>query len=150
VGTDDGKVQVTRDGGKTWTDVAPKITGMPKNSWVPQIQASRFSEGEAYVVVNNYRLFDYKPYLFRTRDFGATWESLVTPAQVGDNNYTLCVVQDPVEKKLVFLGTENGLFVSVDEGKTWTRWTNGFPAAVPVMDMVIHQREHDLVLGTFG
>jgi photosystem II stability/assembly factor-like uncharacterized protein len=149
-GTDDGKVQVTQDGGKTWSDVTAKMVGMPKNAWVAQIQASTHAAGEALVVVNNYRMFDYKPYLFRTKDFGATWESLVTPAQVGENNYTLCVVQDPVERRLMFLGTENGLFVSIDEAKNWTKWTNEFPAGVPVMDMVIHPREHDLAIGTFG
>jgi photosystem II stability/assembly factor-like uncharacterized protein len=150
VGTDDGQVQVTQDGGKTWTNATSKITGMPKGAWVPQIQASKHNAGEAFVVVNHYRMFDYKPYLFRTKDFGNTWESLVSPAQVGESNYTLAVVQDPVEPKLLFLGTENGLWVSIDEGKNWTRWTNDFPAGVPVMDLVIHPREHDLVIGTFG
>lgn len=150
VGTDDGNIQVTRDGGKTWTNTSPKIVGLPKNAWVPQLQASTFKAGEAYVVVNNYRQFDYKPYLFRTRDFGATWESVVTPAQVGESNYTLCVAQDRVEPKLLFLGTENGMWVSIDEGKTWTRWTNGYPTGVPTIDMIVHPREHDLVIGTFG
>jgi photosystem II stability/assembly factor-like uncharacterized protein len=150
VGTDDGRVQLSRDGGKTWTDTSPKIAGMPKNSWVPQLRASTFNKGEAFVVVNNYRQFDYKPYAFRTRDFGVTWESLVSPAQVGENNYTLALQQDLVEPKLFFLGTENGLWVSLDDSKTWTRWTSGYPAGVPTMDIVIHPREHDLVLGTFG
>ncbi|MCI0751165.1 MAG: hypothetical protein L0Y35_04950, partial [Flammeovirgaceae bacterium] len=150
VGTDDGNVQVTRDGGKTWTNTTPKIAGAPKNAWVPQIKASSYNEGEAFVVINNYRQFDFKPYLFRTKDFGATWESLVTPAQVGENNHTLAIAQDPVEPKLLFLGTENGLWVSINEGKNWTRWTNDFPAGVPTMDLVIHPREHDLVIGTFG
>jgi photosystem II stability/assembly factor-like uncharacterized protein len=150
VGTDDGNVQVTRDGGKTWTNTSSKIVGLPKNAWVPQIKASTYKAGEAYVVVNNYRQFDYKPYLFRTRDFGATWEAVVTPAQVGESNYTLAVVQDPVEPKLLFLGTENGMWVSIDEGKNWTRWTNAYPAGVPTIDLVIHPREHDLVIGTFG
>lgn len=150
VGTDDGKVQLTHDGGKTWTDVTAKITGLPKGAWIPQIQASKFKGGEVYVVVNNYRQFDYKPYLFRSRDYGVTWESIVSPAQLGENNYTLAVVQDPIEPKLLFVGTENGLFVSIDEGKTYTRWTNDFPASVPTMDLVIHPREHDLVIGTFG
>jgi len=150
IGTDDGQVQVTQDGGKTWTNTTAKILGMPKNSWVAQIQASAFSAGEAFVVVNNYRLFDYKPYLFRTKDYGATWESMVTPAQVGDSNFTLSVVQDPIEPKLMFLGTENGLFVSIDGAKNWTKWTNDYPAGVPTIDMVIHPREHDLVIGTFG
>ena len=150
VGTDDGNVQLTQDGGKSWANVTAGIAGMPKNAWVPQIHPSRKNAGEAFVVVNNYRQFDYKPYLFRTKDFGKTWESLVAPAQIGENNYTLSVVQDPVESKLLFLGAENGLFVSIDEGKSWTKWTNDFPAGVPVMDLVIHPREHDLVIGTFG
>jgi photosystem II stability/assembly factor-like uncharacterized protein len=150
IGTDDGNVQVTQDGGKTWTKTSPKIAGMPKASWVAQIQASKHNAGEAFVIVNNYRQFDYKPYLFQTKDYGVTWQSLVSSAQVGESNYTLAVVQDPVEPKLLFLGAENGLFVSIDEGKNWTKWTADFPAGVPVMDMVIHPREHDLVMATFG
>jgi len=150
VGTDDGKVQITRDGGKTWSDATPKIIGMPKGAWIPQVKASSFKGGEVFVVVNNYRQFDFKPYLFRSRDYGQTWESMASPAQLGDNNYTLAVVQDPIEPKLIFVGTENGLFVSLDEGKTYNKWTNEYPAGVPTMDLVIHPREHDLVMGTFG
>ena len=149
-GSDDGQVNVTEDGGKTWKNVTSKITGMPKNAWVPQIQASTHNPGEAFVIVNNYRQGDYKPYFFRTKDYGNTWESLASIAQLGESNYTLASVQDPVESKLIFLGTENGLFVSIDEGKNWTRWTNDYPAGVPTMDLVIHPREHDLVIGTFG
>ncbi len=150
VGTDDGQVHITQDGGKSWSNVTSKITGMPKNAWVPHIHASPHNAGEAYVVVNNYRMFDYKPYLFRTRDFGATWESIVTGAQVGESNFTHAVVQDPVEPKLLFLGAENGLFVSIDAGRNWTKWTNGYPAGTPTIDLIIHPREHDLVIGTFG
>jgi photosystem II stability/assembly factor-like uncharacterized protein len=149
VGTDDGKVQLSRDGGKSWTEVTPK-TGVPKNGWIPQVRASVHDAAEAYVVVNNYRQFDYKPYLMRTRDFGKTWESLVTPAQVGESNYVLSVIQDIVERRLIFMGTENGLWVSLDDGKSWNRWTAEYPAGVPTMDMVIQPREHDLVIGTFG
>ena len=149
-GSDDGQVHVTEDGGKNWRNVTANIAGMPKNAWVPQIQASVHNPGEAFVVVNNYRQFDFKPYLFRTRDYGKTWESLVTSVQVGESNYTLASVQDPEEPNLLFLGTENGLFASIDQGKNWTRWTNGYPAGVPTMDLVIHPREHDLVIGTFG
>jgi photosystem II stability/assembly factor-like uncharacterized protein len=150
VSTDDGKVQLTMDGGKTWNDVTPKLAGLPANAWMPQVKASTYSAGEVFVVVNNYRQFDYKPYLLRTKDFGKTWSHVVNAAQVGENNYVLSVVQDPVEPKLIFLGTENGLFVTLDEGKTWNRWTAEYPAGVPTMDMVIHPREHDLVIGTFG
>ncbi|MFM9076425.1 MAG: WD40/YVTN/BNR-like repeat-containing protein, partial [Bacteroidota bacterium] len=149
-GSDDGQVHVTEDGGKTWKNVTANIIGMPKNAWVPQIQASVHNPGEAFVIVNNYRQFDYKPYLFRTRDYGKTWESLVSATQVGESNYTLASVQDPEAANLLFLGTENGLFVTIDQGKNWTRWTNGYPAGVPTMDLVIHPREHDLVIGTFG
>ena len=149
VGTDDGHVQVTRDGGRTWTNLTARIPGMPKEAWVPQIQTTARA-GEAFVVVNNYRLFDYKPYLFHTKDYGQSWKSLVSAAQVGENNFTLSVVQDPVEPKLIFLGTENGLWVSIDEGTNWTRWTNGYPAGLSTYDMVIHPTEHDLVIGTFG
>jgi len=150
VGTDDGQVQLTRDGGNTWTNVTSKITGMPKNAWIPQIKASVHKGGEAVVVVNNYRQFDYKPYLFRTRDYGQTWESIVSPAAIGENNYVLSVIQDLVEPRLYFLGAENGLWVSLDDAKTWTRWTADYPAGVPTMDLVIQPREHDLVIGTFG
>jgi photosystem II stability/assembly factor-like uncharacterized protein len=150
VGTDDGKVQLTRDGGKSWTDLTSKITGLPKGAWIPQITVSTYNSGEVFVVVNNYRQFDFKPYLFRSKDYGQTWESLVNGAQVGDNNYTLAVAQDFVEPKLIFLGTENGLFVSLDEGKTYTKWTSGYPAGLSTMDFVIHPRESDLAIGTFG
>jgi hypothetical protein len=149
VGTDDGQFHITRDGGKNWSDLTSKLNaaGMPKGAWIPQIRASKFIAGEAYVVVNNYRNFDFKPYLFRTKDYGQTWESLLNkPETFG---YSLSMVQDPVESKLLFLGTEHGLYVSIDEGANWTKWTNGYPS-VSTMDLAIQQREHDLIMGTFG
>ncbi|WP_456378079.1 WD40/YVTN/BNR-like repeat-containing protein [Lutibacter sp.] len=148
VGTDDGNIQLTQDGGKTWTNVAQNIKGIPQGSWVAQIRASKFNKGEAYVIVNNYRQFDFKPYLFRTRDFGKTWENLLQnkPETFG---YTLSVIQDLEEPNLLFLGTEYGLHISIDEGKTWTKWMNGYPT-VSTMDLAIHPREHDLIIGTFG
>ena len=147
VGTDDGLLHITRDGGSTWTKISDNINGLPQGAWIPQIRASRHRKGEAYVIVNNYRNFDFKPYLFRTRDYGATWESLV-----GEDNifgYTLALAQDPIEPNLLFLGTEHGLYVSIDEGANWTKWTNGYPS-VSTMDLDIHEREHDLIMGTFG
>ncbi len=149
VGTDDGHVQLTRDGGKTWADVTPTV-GFSKGSWIPQLNASTYNAGEVFVVANNYRKADSKPYLFRSKDYGKTWESMVNGAQLGEENYVLAVVQDKIEPKLIFVGTENGLFISLDEGKNYTRWTVGYPKAVPTMDMVIHPREQDLVIGTFG
>jgi photosystem II stability/assembly factor-like uncharacterized protein len=147
VGTDDGNVQVTRDGGATWTNVARNLPGVPVGSWVPQLHASRYNDAEAFVVVNNYRRNDWTPWIFRTRDFGKTWERIVNERVV--NGYALCFIQDPIEPKLMFCGTEFGLYVSIDEGKNWSRWTNGYPT-VSTYDLAIHPREHDLIIGTFG
>ncbi len=148
VGTDDGQIQLSRNGGETWTNVTPKGKKMLKGGWIAQIKASTFNAGEAYAVINNYRNFDFKPYLYRTKDYGKTWESLLNDKDE-TFGYSLSLIQDPIEKKLVFLGTENGLYVSLDEAKSWTKWTAGYPT-VPTMDLGIHPREHDLVIGTFG
>ncbi|MEM1122596.1 MAG: hypothetical protein AAGJ18_19285, partial [Bacteroidota bacterium] len=148
VGTDDGNLQLTQDGGKTWTNVIDNLRGVPKGSWIPQVHASKYAEGEAYVVINNYRRDDWTPFLYRTRDFGKTWENLAANKDIW--GYALSFVQDPIEPKLQFLGTEFGLYVSVDEGKNWTKWTNGYPNNVSTMDMQIQSREHDLVIGTYG
>ena len=147
VGTDDGQVQITRDGGKSWANLSGNIPGMPKGGWVAQIQASRYDVGTAWLVVNNYRQGDYAPYLFRTTDFGQTWVRMADATKV--QGYALCVVQDPVEPRIVFLGTENGLWLSVDAGNSWQAFRNGFPA-VSTMDMVIQEKESALVVGTFG
>jgi len=147
-GTDDGQIQLSRNGGETWTNVTPKGKKMLKGGWIAQLKASTFNAGEAYAVINNYRNFDFKPYLYRTTDYGKTWKSLLDKKDE-TFGYSLSLIQDPVEKNLVFLGTENGLYVSLDEAKTWTKWTEGYPT-VPTMDLGIHPREHDLVIGTFG
>ena len=146
-GTDDGMIQVTRDGGKSWDNTSPKIKGMPRNAWVPQITASVHSPEEAYAVVNDYRQGDNAAYLFRTKDLGRNWQRIIDDTDV--RGYVLCFVQDPVEPRLMFAGTEYGLYVSFDGGDTWNRWTSGYPT-VSTYDMVIQPREHDLVIGTFG
>lgn len=147
VGTDDGNVQLTRDGGKTWTNFRGKIPGLPVGAWIPQIQASRYNAGEAFVVANDYRRGDMKPYIFRTTDYGKTWTRILDEKKV--NGYALCVVQDPTEPNLIFAGTEQGLWVSLDNGASWQQWTNGYPS-VSTYDMVIQEREADLVIATFG
>jgi photosystem II stability/assembly factor-like uncharacterized protein len=147
VGTDDGNVQVTKDGGKTWQNVTSKIIGLPKESWIPQIRASSFNNAEAFVVANNYRQGDMGVYIFRTKDYGQTWTRFVDDKKV--TGYALTVQQDVVEPKLFFVGTEQGLWVSVDEGATFSQWKNGFPP-VSTMDLTIQEREADLVAGTFG
>ena len=147
-GTDDGNVQLTKDGGKHWENVVKKMKGLPEGSWTAQIDPSVYRAGEAFVVMNNYRQHDFSPYLYHTVNFGKTWENLVSANQVF--GYCLSFVQDPVEPNLMFLGTSAGLYVSIDAGKNWTHWTNHFPAGVPTRDMVIQPREADLVVATFG
>lgn len=147
VGTDDGNLHLTRDGGKTWNNVYKNIKGAPAGAWIPQIHASVFDAGEAFVVINNYRHDDWTPYVFHTRDYGKTWKSVINQQQV--YAYALSFVQDAVVPNLYFLGTESGLYFSIDAGKNWTKWHAGYPS-VSTMDMKIHPREHDLIIGTFG
>lgn len=147
VGTDDGQVQLTRDGGQTWSNLTENINELPKEAWIARIHASRYDKKTAWLVVNNYRKGDFKPYLFKTSDYGKTWSSMVNENNV--KGYTLSFIQDPVEKELLFLGTENGLWVSTNEGLDWTQFKNGFPS-VSTMDLVIQEKESALVVGTFG
>ncbi len=147
VGTDDGNVQLTTDGGKTWTNFRGKIPGMPTGAWVPQIRASNYNAGEAFVVTNDYRRGDFKPYIFRTTDFGKTWTRLADDTKV--KGYALTMIQDPVEPNLIFVGTEHGLWVSMDNGASFQQWKNGYPA-VSTYDFAIQEREADLAIATFG
>ncbi|WP_299364404.1 exo-alpha-sialidase [Winogradskyella sp.] len=146
-GTDDGRVHYTTDGGKNWTEVTKNIKGLPNGSWIAQIKASNKNKGEALLIVNDYRRFNYEPYAFRTKNYGKTWERIVDGNDV--QSYTLAIVEDLVEPNLMFLGTDDGLYISIDAGEKWAKWTEGFPTT-SVKDLVIHPREHDLVIGTFG
>lgn len=147
VGTDDGNIQLTRDGGKTWTNFRGKIKGMPEGAWIPQVRAGKHNAGEAFVVANNYRFGDFKPYIFRTTDYGKTWTRLVDENKV--KGYALTVLQDPVEPNLIFVGTEHGLFISLDNGASFQQWKNDYPS-VSTYDLAIQEREADLAIGTFG
>jgi photosystem II stability/assembly factor-like uncharacterized protein len=147
VGTDDCRVHYTLNGGQTYTEVTKNIKDLPAGSWIPQIKASNKNKGEALLIANDYRRFNYTPYAYRTKNYGKTWERIVDANDV--ESYTLSIVEDPIEKNLMFLGTDDGLYVSIDAGNTWTKWTKGFPT-VSVKDLVIHPREHDLIIGTFG
>ena len=145
--TDDGNIQLTRDGGKTWINVSNNIKGLSKGIWIPQLRASRHNPAEAFAVMNDYRRGDDKPYIFRTTDFGKTWTRLVDEKKV--NGYALCMIQDPVEPNLFFVGTENGLWVSFDNGKNFQQFKNGYPS-VSTFDLAIQEREADLCIATFG
>ena len=145
--TDDGQVHITKDGGANWKNVSKNLKDLPENSWITQIKASNKNKGEALLIANDYRRFNYKPYAYRTKNYGKTWTRILDGGDV--QSYALCIVEDPENSNLLFLGTDDGLYVSVNAGKNWEKWTQGFPT-VPVKDLVIHPRENDLIIGTFG
>lgn len=146
VGTDDGNLQVTTDGGKTWSNVVKNITGLPANTWCSSVEASRFERGRAFASFDGHRTGDMKPYVYMTSDYGKTWVNLVDENVSG---YCHIIREDLVNQDLLFLGTEFGLYLSIDRGKIWSKFTGNMPN-VSVMDMVIHPREHDLILATHG
>lgn len=153
VGTDDGNVQVTQDDGKTWSNVVDRIPDVPKNTWVPHIEASKFDAGTAYVVFDDHRRSNWKTYLYKTEDFGKTWKSLTkndpTAGSKSPWGYGLVLEQDPVKKDLLYFGTEFGLWLSFNDGKDWMKWTHGYPT-VSTMALMVHPRDNDLVIGTHG
>ena len=149
VGTDDGNVQITRDGAKTWTNVVGNISGLAKNSWVSTIEASRFDEATAYATFDRHTFGDMKPYAYKTTDYGKTWAALPV-AESGARGYAHVIKEDTVNPNLLFLGTEFGLWISVDGGQRWAQYKGSdFPAAA-VRDIAVQARESDLVLATHG
>jgi photosystem II stability/assembly factor-like uncharacterized protein len=151
VSTDDGNVQITKDGGGTWELVSKDLTsekkGMPPPAtWAPHVEASKADAATAYAVFDDHRRSNWTPYAFVTHDFGKTWKSLITPEIDG---FVHVIEEDPVDPNLLFLGTEFGLYVSFDAGENWTKWTQGIPT-VPVRDIVVHPRDNDLIVGTHG
>ncbi len=148
VGTDDGNVQITRDGGKHWTNVAKNISvsGLPAGTWVSTIEASHFDPATAYATFDGHATGDMKTYVYQTKDYGTTWTSLSTSELGG---YAHVVRQDLVNANLLFVGTEFGLFISMDGGAHWAQFKGSLPN-VAVRDIAIHPRESDLILATHG
>ena len=142
-GSDDGIVQVTRDGGKTWTNVTPPE--MPDLGRVSQIDSSHFDDGTAYVAVKKMLLGDLSPYIFRTRDFGKTWTKIVTG--IAANDYTQAVREDPVRKGLLYAGTQHGFYISFDDGDHWLPFRNGLPDT-PIADIWVE--ENDVAITAHG
>ncbi|SEP96944.1 WD40/YVTN/BNR-like repeat-containing protein [Flavobacterium urocaniciphilum] len=145
-GADDGNVQITQDGGKTWKNVTANIIGLPKNTWCYHIEASNFAKGSAYAVFDGHTSNDQNTYVFKTTDFGATWTSIVTKDIDG---FARCIQEDYVNENLLFLGTEKGLYITVDGGKNWSKFENNMPA-VAVMHLDLHKKTNDLVMATHG
>lgn len=149
VGTDDGNLQLTRDGAKTWTNVVGNVQGLAKNSWISTVEASRFNEATAYVTFDRHTLGDMKPYAYKTTDFGKTWMALPVQ-QEGVLGYAHVIKEDTENPNLLFLGTELGLWISIDGGQNWAQYKGSNFPAVAVRDIAVHPREADLVLATHG
>jgi hypothetical protein len=153
-GTDDGNLQVSRDGGTTFTEVGKNITGLPSGAlsganpyWISRVDASHFEAGAAYVAVDGHRSDDLKPYVFVTHDYGRTWASAAGNLP-GYGNVQV-VREDPKNKDLLYAGTEFGLFISLDAGKRWEKFMNGYPT-VRTDDILIHPRDGDLIVASHG
>lgn len=148
VGTDDGNLQVTKDGGASWKNVVEKISGVPKGTYVSRVQASKHNDGTAYVTFDGHRNGDFKVYVYMTSDYGENWKSIV--ANLPQNNGVANVIREHHRNpNLLFVGTEYGAYFSIDKGGSWTRIKLNLPT-VPVDDILVHPRENDLILGTHG
>ena len=148
-GTDDGNLQVTRDGGKTWTNVVGNIAGLPKNAWVSSVEPGHFAAGTIYATFDLHTFGDMTPFAYRSTDFGKTWTRLVAAA-APVRGYAHVIKEDLLNPQLLFLGTELGLWISADGGEHWARYKGGNLPAVAVRDLAIHPRDDDLVIATHG
>nr|WP_297919791.1 hypothetical protein [uncultured Allomuricauda sp.] len=147
VGTDDGNVQLTRDGGKTWTKLNDRIKGLPDFAWVSKIHASEHDAGTAFVTVDQHRMDDFRPHAFMTTDYGRTWTKISNGLPQDD--YVKVVRQDPINPDVLYAGMEHGIFASWDKGKSWAKINNNLPN-VSVRDLRIQPRDRDLIIGTHG
>jgi len=146
VGTNDGNVQVSRDYGETWRNVVDAVRGVPAETHVSRVEASHFDAGTCYVTFDGHRTDDHKPYVFVTRDYGASWTSIASNLPEGNVNV---IREDPRNRNLLYLGTEYAFYVSLNGGREWKRFMNGLPT-VRIDDILVHPRENDLIVGTHG
>jgi hypothetical protein len=148
VGTDDGNVQLTTDGGKTWSNLTQNLVGIPKNTWVYHIEASVHGKGTAYAVFEGHSSGDMKPYALKTTDYGKTWKSIISD-DIDKKAFVRNIQEDYENEDLLFLGTEFGLYITIDGGKNWSQFTNNMPpVAVHFIDL--QKRTNDIVMGTHG
>jgi photosystem II stability/assembly factor-like uncharacterized protein len=146
-GSDDGVVSVSRDDGASWTNVTAKIPGLPKNTYVSKLEASRFEDGVVYATFDGHRTNEWGTYAYMSSDFGASWRSIAGDLPKGQIVRTL--TEDLTNPDVLYLGTESGLFVTVDRGRRWTRIRGNFPT-VPVYEITLHPRDNDMIVATHG
>ena len=146
VGTNDGNVQVSRDGGMTWTNVAGNVQGVPKETHVSRVEASHVDAGTCYVTFDGHRTDDHKPYVLVTTDYGKTWKSVASNLPTGNVNV---IREDPRNANLLYLGTEYAFYVSLNKGGEWKRFMTGLPT-VRIDDILVHPRDNDLIVATHG
>jgi photosystem II stability/assembly factor-like uncharacterized protein len=149
VGTDDGNVQITRDAGRTWTNVVGNVPHLPKASWVSWVEASAYDAATAFATFDRHTFGDMAPYLYKTTDYGQTWTPLIGPDS-GVRGYAHVIKEDTVAPNLLFLGTEFGLWISLDGGAHWAQYKGGHFPDVAVLDLVVQPRDSDLVVATHG
>ncbi len=147
VGTDDGNLQVSQDGGKTWKNVTDKLPGVPKYTYVTRVIASGFDESTAYVALDGHRNDDFRPYIFTSTDYGESWKDI--SGDIPEGNVVNVIREHPRNPDLLFVGTERGAYFSIDRGEKWIKIKSNLPV-VPVDDIAVHPRENDLILGTHG
>ena len=148
-GTNDGLVHISKDNGDTWTNVTKNIPNLPKLGVVRNIEASRWSEGKAYLTIEFHQVGNFEPYVYKTENFGKSWKKITTGIKEGNLSYTRCVKEDPVKEGLLYLGTENKLYVSFNDGENWQEMMSNLPHA-PMYWIDIQEHFNDLVLGTYG
>ncbi len=148
-GTDDGNLQITRDGGKHWTNVAGNVPGLPRFSWVSWVEPSRADPEVAYATFDRHTFGDMDPYVYRTGDDGRSWTRLAGPGQ-GVRGWAHVIREDPVDRDILYLGTELGLWISIDRGESWARFTGAAFPSVAVTDLAVQPRDGALVIATHG
>jgi hypothetical protein len=148
-GTDDGNVWLTRNDGGSWENLTGRFPGVPKTTWVNRIEPSAADTNVFYVAFDGHRTNDFTPYVYMTSDYGRTFRSIAANLPTGGPDFVHVIREDPYNPKLLFLGTDVGAYVSTDRGGSWQRFMNGLPT-VPVHDLKIHPRDHELIAGTHG
>ena len=143
-GSDDGHLHVSKDGGASWTNIG---TNLPQNLYISRVHASAFKESRVYVTLNGYRNDHFLPYFFVSEDYGSTWKQLGRDLPFEPVNV---VIEDPVRDSILYIGTDGGVYVSIDAGKSFMAWNKGLPRSVPVHDIAIQKRENEIVIGTHG